>query len=120
MKKMEALSIANEVGGIFDLMQQKLNRDINSLCTELDIASQKLARSAELLADAQFIADKKRGEVAEKNRDESATLLREIIVGELADENRLLKLCEKLNSALVHRIESIRSILSAEKELSRL
>ena len=120
MKSLDALSIAKEVGGIFGLIQQDLKRDINSLCTELDIASQKLARSAELLADAQYIADVKRGEVAEENREESATLLREIITGKLADENRLLKQCEKLNSSLVHRIESIRSILSAEKALSQL
>ncbi len=117
---MDAIEIADEVGGMFDILKQTLNRDINSLCTELDVASQLLARSAELLADAQYIVDKKRGECAEKYVDTSATMMRELLAGDIAEEARLLKQCEKLNSTIVHRIDSIRSILSAEKELKKL
>lgn len=112
--------IATEVLGLYDLIKQDLNRDIGSLMTELDKTSQWLARSAELLADAQYEVDVKRGEVAEQYRGETATMLREILSAQCATENRLLNQCERLNAALVHRIDSIRSILSAEKELSKV
>ena len=108
--------LAIELGKLYESIKAPLDRTPEGLLGELDFRSQWLARSAELEAEAQFILDQKRGEVAERNSQISATMLREILARECADENRLYKLAERLNSTIVHQIEAVRSIVSYEKE----
>lgn len=117
---MTAVDLAQEVSKLYDALKQAIDRTPEGLLAELDFRCQWLARSAELEAEAQFLLDQKRGEVANVHADKSATLLREIISRECAEENRLYKLAERLNSSLVHQIDAIRSILSFEKESRKL
>lgn len=87
-----------------------------TLIAEGEYRSQWLARSAELAAEAQFIHDKARGLASEKYMDVSATIMREFVGRDCADEARILKLAERLNATLVHQMDMIRTIISFEKE----
>lgn len=113
---MTALELAEEIGQLYGLLKDGLDRSPQGLLTELDTRCQWLARSAELEAEAQYIHDRARGEVSEKNPDLNATRLREVLSRDCADEARLVKLAERLHTTLCYQMDSIRSILSYEKE----
>jgi hypothetical protein len=87
-----------------------------TLISEGEYRSQWLARSAELVGEAQFIHDKARGAASEKYMDVKATLMREFVGRDCADEARLLKLAERLNATITHQCDMIRTIISFEKE----
>lgn len=116
---MTTLELASELESIYGLVKQGLDRSPEGLLMELDTRCQWLARSAELEAEAQTLVDYARGNTAEQFPEANATRLREILGKECAEENRLYKLAERLNSTLVHQIDAIRSILSYEKESRR-
>ena len=116
---MTALELEKEMSGLYESLKEPLDRTPEGLLGELDFRCQWLARSSELRADAQFIMDEARGRAAEQYLDSSATVLREMINRDTAQENKLLVLADRLNATLTHQMDSIRSILSFEKESLR-
>lgn len=116
---MTPAELATELGLIYAAIKAPLDRNTQGLMNELESRCGWLARSSELLADAQLILDRKRGIEAERLTEVPALIGREILAGRSAEEARLLKLADRLNSSLVHQIDAIRSILSFEKSLSQ-
>jgi hypothetical protein len=76
-----------------------------------------LARSARLVADTKQALDEARGREAEElgNRF-SATVFKEVLASKLSNETRIANLAERLNAALTHDIDAIRSLLAFERE----
>jgi len=117
----QLLELTTEINGLYENLKAPISSETEELPIELDNRCQWLARSAEIFAQAQFINDKARGGAAETHLAiPSATLLRELINRDTAEEARVLKLAEKLNSTIVHQIDAIRSRLSFEKQLASL
>lgn len=111
------MDIATEVNEIYEAIKAPLDRTPQGLMGELETRGQWLARSAELLADAQILLDAKRGKSAESyvGSDESWNIIKHLIEAECADEKRLYVLAERLNATLVHQIDEVRTLLSYEK-----
>ncbi len=121
VEEINAAELADEVDEIYSFIKLGLDRDPQGLTAELDTRGQYLARSAEIVADAQVILDKKRGEVAEKHvgTEESWNIIKHLIEAECSDEKRLYVLAERLNATLTHQCDSIRTLLSFAKEEMR-
>ncbi len=117
------MDLVSEIQEIYSRIKEPLDRTPQGLVGELDYRCQWLARSAEIKADAQHLYDQKRGEVADRLATEkssiNATMMRFMVEGKSADEKRLLELADRLNAALTHQIEAIRSILSFEKQMAK-
>lgn len=112
--------LAEEIGQLYQSIKAPLDRTSpEALIAELEFRGQWLARSAELVAEAQAIHDRARGEAAEKYLDLSATQMRELVSRDCVQEAKLLKLAERLNSTLTHQIDEVRTIISFEKESRR-
>jgi hypothetical protein len=95
--------------------------DVGMLMEELDALNGWLAESSQLVAEAQAMYDKERGDVAESlagRADLSASMMRLKIDGQASEQKRLLMLADRLNATLVHRIDSVRTLLSFEKMLA--
>ena len=114
---MSIVDLAKEVNEIYTSIKQPLDRTPQGLMQELDNRGQWLARSAEILADAQIILDSKRGEVAEQfvGTDESWNIVKHLIEAKCSDEKKLYLLVERLNATLSRQIDEIRTLLSYEK-----
>lgn len=115
-------SLAKEINHLYESIKAGLDRTPEGLLAELDFRCQWLARSAEIEAEAQEHLDRKRGEESEKcfERGFNATAARDIVNAACALEKRIYTLAERLNSTIVHQIDSIRSILSYEKESAKI
>lgn len=109
--------LADELTMLYQSIKEPISKgNPAGLVDDLDYRCQWLARSAELVADAQYYVNKKMGEVARKAEVGTAwSVIRAQMESESADEVRLLKLAERLNATLTHQIEAIRSVLSFEK-----
>jgi hypothetical protein len=116
---MTEVELGEELRQIYKRIGQPLSRDVVGLMDELDDRCQWLARSSELLAEAQAMNDRRRGKESEALTELPASLIRERLSGICADESRLLKLADRLNATIVHQIDAIRTILSFEKSLSQ-
>jgi hypothetical protein len=114
--------LLEEISTIYQSIKEPLDRKPEGLMNELDFRCQWLARSVELLADAQLILDTKRGEVAETfiGTEQSWNVVKMLIESRTKDEKRLVLLADKLNSTLTHQIDAIRSLLSFEKQSLKL
>ena len=108
--------LATEIDELYKSLKEPLDRTPEGLLGELDFRCQWLARSSELMAEARYILDEARGRMAEKYLDSSATVLREMVGRDTAQENKLLVLADRLNATLVHQIDSVRTLISFEKE----
>lgn len=86
------------------LIQEKLNEQ-----------TQNLAITSELFTQAEYHYNKKAGGVAKANPEISPTQLKAITLSECADEKRVMTLAERLNAAVTHTLESLRSQLSYHK-----
>jgi hypothetical protein len=114
----EQAALIKEIDGLYKSIKTDLARDPAGLKDELAYRCSWLARSAELKADAQFYLDKKRGEIAEIHigTKESWSVVKQLIEAQSRDERRILELADRLNATLTHQMDSIRSILSFEKQ----
>lgn len=113
------MTLAEEMGLLYEEIKKPISRgNPEGLMMDLDFRSQWLARSAEILAESQKIYDAKRGKAATEAVEQGlgGNSAKDYIVGECADENRLLVLADRLNSTLVHQIDAIRTLLSYEKQ----
>jgi paraquat-inducible protein B len=120
---METDDLAYELDSIYKHIQEtSINSDPEELKEELDQCSMYLARSSQLLADAEYFLNKAKGEAASKYAKSitapakfNATESKYFIEGVTTLETRLHTMAERLNRTLTHRIDAIRSVLSYEK-----
>ena len=114
--------LLEELKHISALIDSPLQKgDIPSLLIELDAVSCWLARSAEIVADAvQINMDDRKVAMENLVEGTSATKARDIVNGMCSQTERLRVLAERMNAALTHRIDAIRSIISAEKALAQV
>ena len=114
---MDPEKIAQDIAMLNDTISQPLPKgNVEALMEEADYRSQWLARVSEMEADAQRVVDVKRGEIAERNPDMTATLLREKLASGTADETKLVFLTRRTYTTMVTQIDVIRSMISYEKE----
>jgi len=112
--------LAEELAMLYESIKAPINKgNPTGLVDDLDYRCQWLARSAELVADAQWYVDQAQGHAADGIETGTPWSLAKILIeSKTADESRLLKLAERLNATLTHQIDSIRSVLSFEKQLA--
>jgi hypothetical protein len=79
-----------------------------------------LARTADILPFAEEEWNTKKGEVARAHKSETATMLRYIIDEKTALEARFYRHVERINAAIVHQIDAIRTQLSYVKMTMQL
>lgn len=115
---MTAEELSAELATIYSDIKEPLDRTPEGLLQELDNRGQWLARSAELVAEAQAILDSKRGEASEvyAGRKESWSIIKSLIERDCKLEKKLFTLADRLNATITHQIDEVRSILSFEKE----
>jgi hypothetical protein len=68
------------------------------------------------LGEAEYLKDTARGYWTEMLGDIPATRLREVLASKTAAEGRLVRKTERLNAAIVHQIDAVRSQLSFCKQ----
>ena len=117
--------IATELASIYDYLQQKYNeKSGDQLSNRITKLNASLARSAELLSDAKYYLDEKKGRVAEEiylNEEFghlSSTQSKSIIEGRVALEYRIYFQCERLNRSITHQLEGLRTQISYLKSIS--
>lgn len=118
---MESVKLAEEAKKMLARMEKPFREDdIEVLAKELYVRVVMIARSGRMLADAKHIlASAKRAAIVTIMDDGHAPkgiLLRELILASCADEQRLVDIMDRMNAALSHQIDGIRSLLSTEKE----
>ena len=116
--------IALQIEKIYKYLVQRYDEKDGTILTEritnLNVA---LARSAELLADAEYYLNKKKGlesgKIYENERLSKLkpTEIKFLLDGKTADEQRVYKQCERLNRAITHQLEGLRTQLSYLKSL---
>jgi hypothetical protein len=116
------MELIEEIDKLYKSIKEPLDRSNQGLMNELDYRCQWLARSAELMADAQILLDKKRGDVAESfiNSEQGWNVVKMLIESQTKDEKRAYALAERLNATISHQIDAIRSLLSFEKQSLKL
>ena len=123
---MTKLDLLKEINSMYDHISQiSINADSESLLEELGTCNAYLGRSAQLQADAEEFLNIAKGEASEKYfnslkaMDErfNATQSKLFVESRTIPEIKIYTLAERLNRTITHRIESIRSILSLEKQL---
>jgi hypothetical protein len=113
--------IVAEIKELSDTVSMPLGKDVEVLMEEADYRSGWMARVGEMEADAQRALDVKCGEIADKYSELSATLFREKLKAETADETRLVMLCHRMYSTLSEQIILIQSMmkqLGAQREVA--
>lgn len=115
---MDSTRLVEEIETLYGSIAEPISKgNPEALMDDLSYSCQWLARSAVLVADAQYHLDAARGRVAEEvEKSLPLTIAKEVMAGRVASEARILKLAERLNATLTHRIDSIRSVLSFEKQ----
>jgi len=94
--------------------------DGNLLAGRLTILNTMLARSAEMLAEAEYNLNAAKGVHSEMiPHGMPASVAKEWLSGKCRDELKLVKLTDRLNASIVHIIESTRSQISFVKSLAR-
>ena len=99
-----------------DALTRETARDPETLLDDLDFVKGWGPRVAEMIADAEYHLNIKRGQVALKYEHVNALMRRELLAAETAPEQRVFKLAERVNAALVHHQEATTSQLSYEKQ----
>ena len=118
---MTELKLAEEMALLYESIKVPLEKgNPAGLMDDLTYRCEWLARSAEIVADAQRVYDIARGEMAESARTLklNPTQTREYIAGGCANEHKLLTLAERLNATLTHQIDAVRTLISYEKQLA--
>jgi hypothetical protein len=115
MSKTEAL--LKELSTTYSTLGELPRGNPEGLMTELDYANQWLARSSEIVAEAEEILTKRRGDRADHyaSTNVTATYLRVFLARDCVIEEKVVSLAKRLVTTLTHRIESVRSLLSYEK-----
>ena len=94
-------------------------QDGNLLSSRITVLNSYLARSAEMLAEAEHYLNTAKGLHSELiPQGMPASIAKEWLSGKCANELKLLKLTDRLNAAIVHIIEGTRSQISYCKSVA--
>lgn len=101
-------------------IQQSIQAGVNfsngyEIQKKLDEQTRNLALTSELLTQAEFHYNKAAAAVAKKYPDSTPTMLKALTLGDCANEKRIMTLSDRLNAAVTHTLESLRSQLSYHK-----
>lgn len=110
--------IRSEAQGMQEFLEpDTLPDDINVIEERGHEIAAYIARSGKLLADAKYHQDKKKSESILKQLDSSlpALALNELIKAECREENYLVNWMDRINRALTHQLDWLRSCLSKAK-----
>lgn len=105
------------------LQQSYSERDGFEMTERITKLNAYLAMSAELMSDAKYWLDKKKGEESERlvmddrYNKLQATQLKNLLDGKVSTENRIYIQCERVNRTITHQIDALRSQLSFLKSL---
>ena len=94
--------------------------DVDGLMLQLGEAAEWMARSAVLVAEAVAIRATARAEATKKYYAEKIppSYMREMMDGECVDAEKIFTWTERLNAALTHRVDALRTLISAEKSIA--
>lgn len=111
-------SCAQNMQFIQDKVSESISQEPNHLMEYLQECSSLLGTSAQTVASLQHHMNTEKLFAVEQAKREkySGNLAKAFIEGRTAEIGALLKLSERQNAALTHRIDAIRSILSFTKE----
>jgi hypothetical protein len=118
---MDLEEINKEIIDIAEFCSCYYNKDNGiEMSQRLTNLSVYLSRSAVLQCEAQEILDRAIAVETEKllGHELSATVGTNLIKGRIATENKLLKLCERMNRTITHQIDALRSQLSYLKSFN--
>ena len=114
MKCLTAIEILSEVEEISNFIYSG-HRNLesgNEMSYYIDKLSSYMARLPKLEADAEYLLNCKRGEVAEAKKDLSATVFREVLARETALEQKVYRFTYRLTTNIPEIVQSGRSQLS--------
>lgn len=94
--------------------------DTGGIITDLNNSCVHLARAGVLEAVAEGELARAKGREAVKHTNKTATVFRELVASGCAEEISRFKHAHNLKTTLTTRIESLRSLLSWEKEQAKL
>lgn len=113
-------TLAKEVADMYEIAKLEWEADDGTtLSNRITHFCVLIARSSELLTEAQIMHDEARGHYCAASKDIdpplSATLYRDWLAGKLAPFNRFLMASREINNTLEKQLEAMRSQLSYVK-----
>lgn len=95
-----------------------IGTDITQVDAKLKKLTQLLGLSSEANASAKKILLKKELEILKANEDSKLqpSVLNNLLKAECFEESALLEYCDRLNSAIIHSIDALRSSISLYKQ----
>ncbi len=116
-KRITVLDIAKEIKEINDALQTDYNyKDGDELSGILAFLKSQLARSNELLSQAEYLLNVAKGEASEDIPDKvPATRYKDVLSRKVASEQKVYRFVERTNASIVHIIDAVRSQLSYAK-----
>lgn len=115
------LGLAEELSLVYGKIKEPIAKgNPLGLIDDLSERCEWLARSAELVAEAQYHLDVARG-IASETVDAklSWSIAKEIIASKTADNARLLRLADRLHATISNQMKAIITVISFEKESQR-
>lgn len=115
------LTEAQEIQGYLEI---EVSDDPNELKERIAKLLVLMARSGQMLADAKYVQDTKRSEIFGEHSKlilkMPATVSTRFIESQTGEVNYLVNWLDRINRSCVHQMEGSRTLLSFEKEQSRL
>lgn len=113
----ELIDISNEIKDINDFLAQNQESDPNAIFTKITLLSNYLARTTELLSQAEYILNVARGKASEEiDAKVQATRYKDVLMARVSNEQKVYRFVERTNASIVHILEGLRSQLSYLKE----
>lgn len=112
----------SDVEYVDSIIAAERKKDPEALFTDLDTLTQWLARSGELVSDAEFYYDLVLGYFTEQTaltNNFPPSVTSSIARGKAADVKRIYRRIERQNRALVHTIDALRTLMSYQKEMHK-
>lgn len=117
--------ILSELLTIQEFLGEKPAGDMNVMTMKLDMLIVYLSTTASLVADAEFWYNKAKRDAyyalearyKEKERKFTPSLAKDFISADIAEETYAYTLAQRLNAAVTHSIEGLRTLISAEKSM---
>jgi hypothetical protein len=112
------LKLAEEISYLYKELDSPIDRSSEGLLNRIDFLCQWMSRSAQIVAECEIMYDWKKGEIAEThiNTDQSWNIVKQQIEAGAGEEKRLYRLAERLNVAITHSLDAVRTLVSYEKQ----
>lgn len=112
----DAQSILSEIDEYYGYAASNYDRsNPDEMMDRLEHLATLLARTAHLLPEVEAMMAQRKAEVSDQYPDMSATRLKYAIEAEAGDAIKLYRYVERLNAAIVHQIDALRTQLSYVK-----